>query len=67
MKDEKQNNVEENVVDTCASYDILLADSGLIPKPHPNWKIFTPKLGDVAYVEEVKYVFDGASWVASEE
>ena len=62
-----KNSLEENIVDNCISYDILLADSGLIPKPHPNWNTFVPKSGDVAYVEKVKYVFNGVSWVVSEE
>ena len=52
--------LEYNLIDVFTSYDILLTDSGLIPKPHPNWNTFIPKSGDVVYVEEVKYVFDSA-------
>ena len=54
-----------NYVDSCLTYEILLQDSGLLPKPRPTWNTFVPKKGDIAYVDEEDcyYRFGGKRWV----
>lgn len=56
-------------VDRCRTYEILLQDSGLLPKPKEDWNVFEPKEGDVAYVDEDDgdYRFDGSQWIKIEE
>ena len=52
-------------VDSCRTYEILLQDSGLAPKPCEDWNTFTPREGCVAHVDEddSDYRFDGNGWV----
>lgn len=52
-------------VDSCYSYEILLQDSGLLPKPRDNWNVFVPVKGMVAHVDEddSDYEFDGEAWI----
>jgi hypothetical protein len=52
----------EKVVDYAYSLEYLKMDSGLLPKPNDQWNTFVPKKGDVAYVLEDRYVFDGVDW-----
>ena len=56
-------------VDSCRTYEILLQDSGLLPKPQEDWNVFEPKEGDMAHVDEddSDYCFDGEKWVKVEE
>ena len=55
-----------NYVDSCRTYEILLQDSGLAPKPTDTWNVFTPTEGDIAHVDEndTDYRFNGTEWVA---
>lgn len=52
-------------VDSCRTYEILLQDSGLLPKPREDWNTFVPKKGMIAHVNEDNsdYRFDGTTWV----
>lgn len=54
-----------NYVDSCRTYQILLEDSGLLPKPNPSWNTFTPVKGMVAHVDQgdIDYGFDGEKWI----
>lgn len=56
-------------VDSCRTYEILLQDSGLLPKPKEDWNVFEPKEGDIAHVDEgdEDYRFDGSEWIKIEE
>ena len=56
-------------VDSCRTYEILLQDSGLLPKPREDWNVFVPQEGMVAHVDEddSNYRFDGNTWVRIEE
>lgn len=51
-------------VDSCRTYTILLQDSGLLPRPNPNWNTFKPKIGDVAHVDKTNtdYRWNGNQW-----
>jgi len=55
-------------VDSCLTFEILLQDSGLLPKPKPTWNVFVPKQGDIAHVDEddSDYEFNGTEWVKIE-
>lgn len=55
-------------VDSCLTFEILLQDSGLLPKPKPTWNVFVPKQGDIAHVDEDNsdYEFNGTEWVKIE-
>lgn len=52
-------------IDSCLTYEILLQDSGLLPKPCEDWNTFVPEAGMLAHVDEddSDYIFDGAAWV----
>ena len=50
-------------VDSCRTYEILLQDSGLLPKPKEDWNTFIPKKGDLAIADNFEYEFDGVAWV----
>lgn len=54
--------------DSCRTYEILLQDSGLAPKPSEDWNTFVPQVGDIAHVddEESDYGWDGEKWVRNE-
>lgn len=54
-----------NYVDSCRTYEILLQDSGVLPRPNEEWNVFEPKIGDIAHVDENEkdYVWDGIKWV----
>ena len=54
-----------NYVDSCRTYEILLQDSGLLPKPKPEWNVFTPEKGMIAHVDEddSDYEFNGKNWI----
>lgn len=54
-------------VDICLTYEILLQDSGLLPKPKTNWNTFVPKVNDLALVEDKEYIFNGTTWVETDE
>lgn len=56
-------------VDSCRTLEILKQDSGLLPKPRPDWNTFEPKEGDLARVDEdgKDYRFDGKEWQPVEE
>lgn len=56
-------------IDSCLTYDILLQDSGLLPKPREDWNVFEPKKGDIAHVDEddSDYEFDGKEWAKIEK
>ena len=56
-------------VDSCRTLEILKQDSGLLPKPRPDWNIFVPKTGDIAHVDEEDsdYEFNGTNWVKMAE
>lgn len=58
-----------NYVDSCLTLEILKQDSGLLPKPKPDWNTFVPVEGDIAHVDEddSDYVFNGTEWVKREE
>lgn len=58
-----------NYIDSCRTYEILLQDSGLLPKPKEDWNTFIPKEGMVAHVDENNsdYLFDGTTWIKLEE
>lgn len=55
-------------IDSCRTYEILLQDSGLLPKPTETWKTFVPEVGMLAYVDEneSEYMFDGTNWIKVE-
>lgn len=55
-------------VDSCRTYEILLQDSGLLPKPNESWVVFVPENGMLAHVDEddSDYEFDGTVWVKVE-
>lgn len=57
-----------NYVDSCLTYEILLQDSGLLPKPREDWNVFSPAEGDIAHVDEddSDYGWDGTKWVRNE-
>ena len=59
----------KNYVDSCKTYEILLQDSGLLPKPKDNWNVFVPEQGMIAHVDEDNsdYVFNGTEWVKVEK
>ena len=46
-------------VDSCRTYEILLQDTGFLPKPKKDWNTFNPNELDIAYVNEndKEYVF----------
>ena len=52
-------------VDSCRTLEILKQDSGLLPKPRPDWNTFVPQEGDVAHVDEddKDYIFKNGEWV----
>ena len=52
-------------VDSCLTYEILLQDSGLLPRPREDWNTFVPTEGMLAHVDEddSDYRFDGEKWV----
>ena len=52
-------------IDSCLTLEILKQDSGLLPKPKPNWNTFIPQKGMIAHVDQddSDYVFDGLDWV----
>lgn len=52
-------------VDSCLTLEILKQDSGLAPKPKPEWNTFVPKEGDLAHVDEddSDYLFTNGEWV----
>ena len=52
-------------VDSCRTYEILLQDSGLLPKPKDDWNTFVPEIGMVAHIDEdnADYEFNGSEWV----
>ena len=54
-----------NYVDSCLTLEILMQDSGLLPKPREDWNTFVPQVGDIAHVDEddSDYEFDGESWI----
>lgn len=56
-------------VDSCLTFQILLQDSGLAPKPNEDWNVFVPQQGDVAHVDEddSDYEFDGTEWKKLED
>ena len=56
-------------IDVCSTYEILLQDSGLAPKPQENWNTFTPETDMLAYVitSRKTYKFNGESWVEFKE
>ena len=58
----------KNYVDSCLTLEILKQDSGLLPKPRPDWNTFVPQKDDVAYVDEdgSEYEFDGKDWIKLE-
>lgn len=58
-----------NYIDSCLTLEILKQDSGLLPKPKPEWNTFVPVKGDIAHVDEddSDYEFDGTEWVRKEE
>ena len=55
-------------VDSCRTYEILLQDSGLLPKPTESWIVFVPEAGMLAHVDDdgSDYEFDGTSWIKVE-
>ena len=55
----------KSYVDSCRTYEILLQDSGLLPKPKDNWNVFVPEQGMIAHVDEDNsdYEFNGVEWV----
>lgn len=57
-----------NYVDSCRNLEILLQDSGLLPKPKEDWNVFVPIKGDIAHVDEdySDHGFDGKNWVKLE-
>lgn len=59
------NKKQIKYVDSCRTYTILLQDSGVLPKPKPEWSTFIPKELDIAYVDETKieYVYHNFQWV----
>ena len=59
----------KNYVDSCRTLKILKQDSGLARKPKKNWNTFTPKVNDVAHVDEddSDYRFNGVEWVKIEK
>lgn len=57
-----------NYVDSCISYEVLLQDSGLLPKPREDWNTFIPQVNDIAYVvNDGEYVFNGEFWIKKVE
>lgn len=56
-------------VDSCLTYEILLQDSGLAPKPSDDWITFEPREGDYAHVDEndLDYVFHDGQWTETEK
>ncbi len=56
-------------IDYCQTFEILLQDSGISPKPKEDWNTFTPKKGDIAHVEKdnLDYEFDGHDWILKVE
>ncbi len=52
-------------VDSCRTFEILLQDSGLLPKPREDWNTFVPEKGMIAHVDEddSDYEFNGTEWV----
>lgn len=56
-------------IDSCLTYEILLQDSGFLPKPKDDWNVFTPQKGDIAHVDEddSDYEFDGKEWAKIEK
>ena len=59
----------KNYVDSCLTLEILKQDSGLLEKPTKEWKTFTPKVDDIAHVDEddSDYRFNGVEWVKIEK
>lgn len=55
-------------VDSCLNLEILKQDSGLLPKPKEDWNTFTPKDGDIAFVDKdnSEYRFNGVEWIKLE-
>ncbi len=51
-------------VDSCRTFEILLQDSGLLPKPREDWNTFVPEKGMIAHVDEddSDYIFNGTEW-----
>ncbi len=58
-----------NYVDSCLTLEILKQDSGLLPKPKPEWNVFVPVQGMIAHVDEDNsdYEFNGTEWVKLEK
>ena len=53
---------KKEYVDVCLTYEILLQDSGLSPKPREDWNTFEPKEGDLALANNEEYIFRGGLW-----
>lgn len=55
-------------IDSCRTYEILLQDSGLLPKPKDDWNTFIPEKGMIAHVDEDNsdYEFNGTEWVKTD-
>ena len=53
---------------SCRTLEILLQDSGLLPKPREDWNTFVPEIGMIAHVdnEDANYQFNGTEWVKME-
>lgn len=62
----KYNLTKKQYVDSCYSYEILLQDSGLLPKPNDEWNTFEPKENDLALVQNQEYIFRGGKWEQKE-
>ena len=65
MKKLRLNKASINYVDCCTTYEVLLQDSGLLPKPRADWNVFVPELDMIAHVDKDNsdYRFDGSTWV----
>ena len=65
----RNNHKHTNYVDSCLTYEILLQDSGLLPKPREDWNTFVPETGMVAHVDadNSDYEFDGNAWIKVEK
>lgn len=53
------------IIDSCRTLEVLNQDSGLLPKPRPDWNTFEPKKGMIAHVDEDNsfYQFNGQNWI----
>ena len=55
------------IKDVANSLEELKMDSGIIPKTNVSPTSFVPFLGDLAFADCVKYVFDGKDWIEATE